>query len=425
MRRLVWFVSFTLLAVAGIMPLRSQSALPTKLVQQGDLSYLGSFTLPDVQDTAGRNGFEYAQGVIAFNPANQSLFIVGHDYGQQVAEVTIPALGQRATVIQGFRDPLEGRINQINPSDPNSKKIGGMTVIGDRLVLTAYSYYDGNGSASSSHFVRSTNLSSGGVQGPFRVGTTNPGLMAGYFAPIPAAWQAALGGTLLNGQCCLSIITRTSFGPSASVVSPSELVAAKNPSSATMLVGYPEGTTPLAGWESTGPLFNGTTIMRGVLLPENTATVLFFGRHGMGKYCYGEAAACNDPEDGGKGTHAYPYEPHVWAYNANDLAAVKAGSRKPWDVKPYATWRLPSQIKGAGIGGVAVDPATGRIFVTEQGGDGVKLRVHVLAIGGSSGTGDTTAPAVNMTAPTGGTVSGTVALGSESSRQRAASAHAH
>jgi hypothetical protein len=34
----------------------------------------------------------------------------------------------------------------------------------------------------------------------------------------------------------------------------------------------------------------------------------------------------------------------------------------------------------AHIGGVALDPATGRIFVAENYGDGVKPRIHVFTI---------------------------------------------
>ena len=353
--------------------------LPTRLLQATDLVHEGSFTLPNAQDTTGTYGFDYAQGVLAFNPARNSLFVVGHDWNQQVAEVSIPALGGTATVLQPFVDALGGRITQINPTDPNAKKIGGMAVIGNQLVLTAYSYYDGAMSATASHFVRPVTLTASGLQGPFRVGSLNPGFYAGYFAPVPAAWQAALGGSLLNGQCCLGIVSRTSYGPSVSVVNPADLTAARANTPATMLVGYPEAHATLAAWASTGPLFNGTTIMRGLVLPEGTATVLFFGRHGMGTWCYGEPTTCKDPEDSGKGTHAYPYEPHVWAYNAADLAAVRAGTKQPWDVKPYATFRLPGLTK-AGIGGVTVDPATGRIFVSEQFGDGAKLRIHVFGI---------------------------------------------
>ena len=51
-------------------------------------------------------------------------------------------------------------------------------------------------------------------------------------------------------------------------------------------------------------------------------------KQGTGTFCYGEGATCNDPTDSSKGNHAYPYQYQVWAYDANDLAAVKAGSKQ-------------------------------------------------------------------------------------------------
>jgi len=361
--------------------LHGQESLPTRLLQADDLVHQGSFTIPAMRDASGdRLPCEYTQGVIAFNPAHDSLFLVCHDWTQTVAEIRIPDLGGEATVLQPPTDALGGRLNQINPSDTNSKKIGGMHVAGDRLLLTAYSFYDGAGSAVASQFVRSVNLGEDDLQGPWRIGRENPAFYGGYMAPIPPEWQDALGGALLVGQCCLSVISRTSYGPSVSSVNPADLLAGRTRASVTMLVGYPDARRALAPWESTGPLFNGTTIMRGVLLPAHTATVLFFGRHGMGKYCYGEAVDCGDPADSGKGTHAYPYEPHVWAYDAHDLAAVRRGRKRPWDLKPYATWRLPSAVTQAGIGGVTVDEATGRIFIAENHGDNVKPRIHVFRV---------------------------------------------
>ena len=98
-------------------------------------------------------------------------------------------------------------------------------------------------------------------------------------------------------------------------------------------------TNPLDTSDPSG-LFNLATTMAGVVFPEGTRSVLFFGRQGLGKYCYGEASDCGDPVQTSKGGHAYPYAYYVWAYDALDLAAVKSGQRQPWDVKPYAVWEL-------------------------------------------------------------------------------------
>ena len=73
----------------------------------------------------------------------------------------------------------------------------------------------------------------------------------------------------------------------------------------------------------------------------------------------------------------------MWAYDANDLAAAKAGQKAPWDVKPYATWPLvlPFSEEGhAVLNGAAYDPETGRLFLSQGFGDGELPVIHVFTI---------------------------------------------
>ena len=73
--------------------------------------------------------------------------MVGHDWYQRSAEINIPTLvtgtsiGNLNTAIlrQNFADATEGRLNQINPNDPNAKKVGGQLVYKNRLYVSAYS----------------------------------------------------------------------------------------------------------------------------------------------------------------------------------------------------------------------------------------------------------------------------------------------
>jgi len=133
----------------------------------------------------------------------------------------------------------------------------------------------------------------------------------------------------------------------------------------------------------------------GIAFPKGTRSVLFIGTHGQGEYCYGPGTEdqqkhgmpdgegnvyCYDLVSSSKGTHAYPYVHQVWAYDAEDLLAVKAGQKQSWEVVPYATFQLDGINKdgGASIAGAAFDPATGRLFVTERYGD--NPRVHVFQI---------------------------------------------
>ena len=111
--------------------------------------------------------------------------------------------------------------------------------------------------------------------------------------------------------------------------------------------------------------------------------MLFFGRTGFGPFCYGEAAACgNDTSEKYKGGHAAPYGYFVWAYDAADLAAVRAGKKQPWDVVPYSTWEpLPRDGGSEQILGVAYDGATGRIFVASQAYEILPPTIHIFTVG--------------------------------------------
>jgi hypothetical protein len=189
----------------------------------------------------------------------------------------------------------------------------------------------------------------------------------------------------LTGLCCVSIISRTSLGPAASVFNPAQVgVVPIVP--ATQVVGYPINQPTLGLCEGASTMFNCTTVMGGVAFPEGTRSVLFFGRQGLGKYCYGTGGAsggdCYDPTDSSKGTHGYPYAYQVWAYDVLDLIAVKQGQKKPWEIQPYQTWNfeLPFQSAARIIRSVAYDPATSRIFVTAAFSEGARPLIHVFTV---------------------------------------------
>jgi hypothetical protein len=352
----------------------AQSSAP--LVQKENLVYQGAFRVP--QGTDENNTFNYGGTSLAYNPANNSLFMTGHDWNQLSAEIRIPTLVNStsigslntASIIQGFKDPTEGKLGQINPGDPNSKKVGGQLVYNGKLYMTGYSYYDGAGTQRFSHFSRPLSLTTTGqVAGPYKLTGPDVHWVSGYMGLIPPEWQSSLGGPALTGNCCLAIASVQSNGPSVSVFDPTTIASG----SAKVLVGYPLGSELGPGEATTNTLYNLTTKVRGVVFPTGTRSVLFFGRHGTGTYCYGTGAECNDPADDSKGTHAYPYRYQVWAYDANDLLAVKNGSKSASAVEPYAVWTYNLPFEGSGgshmIGGAAFDPASGLIYVSQQCSD--------------------------------------------------------
>jgi hypothetical protein len=259
--------------------------------------------------------------------------------------------------------------------------------------VSAYEYYDAAGSQVTSHF----RVVASSVTGPFRVGDAGAGFVSGYMTPIPTEWQQALGGTALTGQCCIPIISRTSLGPAASAFNVAD-VGARDPVPATAVVGYPLDHPTLGSYDATGHLFNGATSVAGVIFPPNTRSVLFIGRQST-TFCYGEGTAdprldrhpvpreddviyCYDPTSPYKGQHGYPYEEFVWAYDANDLVAVKNGQQAPWQITPYATWTfaLPFEVHDRLISGVAYDPAARRLYLAAPFEDGEAPLIHVFEL---------------------------------------------
>jgi hypothetical protein len=387
-------VLIALLVVELLSYKRIALAQPTAypLLQQADLTYQGAFRLP--AGTFGSSSFYYGGTALTYNPSNGSLFLVGHPWDQKVAEVNIPKIIHSAQlsslttapILQPFTDASEGKMYTV---DDGSIRVGGLMVSNGKLYGTVYSYYDGDGSQLRSHYYSSLNLSiQGDVQGMYQVGNLGAGFVSGYMTAIPAEWQAILGGPMLTGQCCLAIIGRTSSGPAVFVFDPNDL-GVKNPVPASPLVYYPL-TNPLGNWGTTNPYYNGSTEVTGMLFPQGTRSILFFGRHGLGTFCYGTGQECNDPTDSSKGTHAYPYAYQIWAYDAAELLKVKHGQLQPWQVRPYAIWNfdLPVPDQGKHIGGAAYDPQTRRIFLSQLCVDTDCLPViHVFTVKNFSSDG--------------------------------------
>lgn len=377
-------VAAIVLLVTVVVPshvLRAQSVDPTKfpLVSATDLRYIGSFAVDASDGTDTTEGsLSFGGRALAVNPATQTLLIGGHAWYNRLCEIAIPEDFERgARVVQACADVTEGRLRQV---DEGSVVLGGSLIFKGRMIVSAYDSYDADGNQERSHFTRGLSLTrNDDVQGPFRVGEDiAAGFVSGYMTLVPNEWQPLVGGPALTGNCCLSIISRTSSGPALSVFNPDD-VGRVNPVPATELVGYPLDQE-LAPGHARNLLFNLTTVIKGVAFPSGTRSVLFLGRIGEGSYCYGEVSVCPDPANPYKADHMYPYLHQVWAYDILDLIEVKNGNKRPWEVKPYATWRLPemNDTGSATIAGAAYDQTTRRLYITEDFGE--QPRVHVYEI---------------------------------------------
>jgi hypothetical protein len=361
------------------------------LLDKTNFVYLGAFALPT--GLVGDSYFNYGGHALCpyFDEATgkYTIFMEGHAwYPGEVAQVEIPdrIVNSQdwndlplATVLQPFSNATDGKLDTLGDS---GAFIYGMLAYHGRLITAASVYYDADNSQVNSHGAASFDLAlTNAFHGfyPFNA-VASPRSLGRYMTLIPAEWQAAFGGPALSGQCCICIIENSSSGPAATVFDPDD-VGTKDPIPGTTVLYYPVNQ-PLAPGDTQNSLYNYATQMGGMAFPPGSRSVLFIGRQGLGPYCYGIGSDCGDPADDSKGTHAYPYQHQVWAYDANDLVAVKNGRKLPWEVRPYATWSLDDMDTsgGAAIRSAGYDPLTGRLYIAQAFGDDPRIDVYQLAV---------------------------------------------
>ncbi len=377
-----------------------------------DLSYVGGFRLP--AEASNGDTFSFGGKLLTFNPASNSLF-VGSRAGR-VAEVSIPspvnnsnpAAMPFASYLQPFADPTEGNLSRITGE---GVALDGLMVYGNRLYGTASVYYDANNVQQVSHYSRSLQLNEPSFQGWSRVWDAGKsGFVSGSMSVVPPEWRNLLGGPAATGQCCIPIVWRTSWGPSAFAFDPTQI--GQQAVAASPLLYYPGEHPTLGLWDSSNPTYGATIQMGGMAIIAGTRTVLYFGRNGTGPNCYGNgtndrsldglvgadgAHWCYDPTSTDKSQHAYPYRYQIWAYDLNDFAAVKAGTKQPWEIVPYGVWPFdfPTAEASVRIGGVGYDAANQLLYVSQilADKDGYSYRpiVHVIRVNATPGSNDPSA----------------------------------
>jgi len=283
--------------------------------------------------------------------------------------------------VQTPQDATAGKLVDIaTPAETEYARVGGYLVDGDRLIVSAFDYYDASGDQVRSHLLTDVSMgSSGEVQA---ISKEIPARwLGGPMAHIPDAWQHAFGSdTYIGGLAGVAIASNSSVGPAAATFS-LDTFSGSNP--ATLVVGYPL-SQPLDVPDEQSDLWNLTATVTGIVFPEGSSSVLFFGAMGVGEYCYGTGAECEDPTDSSKGTHAFPYRYQVWAYDAAELAQVAMGERSPESLRPYDHWELdlPTPASSYSLTGTAYDAATNRIFVAQEFAEGTNPVVHVFGVPG-------------------------------------------
>lgn len=367
--------------VAAQPPAASPSADPITqpLLRAEQIRFVGSFVLPvrTQQSEKEPDIIAYGGYALGMGPDGASLYVGCHDWGDKLARVSIPAMGETAKVIE----PCTAIPNLAEISGPqgrvNGIELGGSLWWNNRLIVSAFTFYDPNAGTDEGH--NKTHFAGPSIAelaGPWKVGGDAPGIVAGNMAVVPEEWRTLVGGPVIGGLCCISIISRSSFGPAINVFNPDDLGKVAKVKS-QMLAGYPDDHQNLGPYESAGEYYGMAMTMGGLAWPRGSRSVLALVNRPT-TYCYGRGTNdqsldgkpvgngrvyCYDPYSQEQGFHSRDFELSAVVFDAADLARVKAGRRRPWDVKPVARFLLPGAPKTGVLHSATFDPATGRLYL--------------------------------------------------------------
>ncbi|OGJ84797.1 MAG: hypothetical protein A2487_05935 [Candidatus Raymondbacteria bacterium RifOxyC12_full_50_8] len=402
MRIFINFI-FTLFLGLCVLPEFVNGIAPEQepLIQRADFTYIGAFSMSTAEIGTSRFGYSGAAVTYYKDPSTgkHTLFMEGHNwYPGNVAQIEVPpdsmlvktttySSMHRATVLQAFADVTDGH---IQTDIGYMSRLYGMLPYNGRLIVTAASFYDGACAQVNSHGVSGFNLSlDNDFQGFFAMdAVANPRSVAAHMTTIPLEWQPLLGGPALSGGQALSILSCSTGGPAATVFDPDD-VGVRDTIPGTTVVFYPnDHKLEDCQIGDTCDLFNWSSVFCGIAFPPGSRSVLFFGSHGIGEFCYDHPPeiVCYDPVLGGKGSHAYPYVHRIWAYDANDLLQVKNGAKQCWEIRPYGVWTMDEMCSDGSctMTGAGYDPETGRLYITDRQAEEPHVHVYQIAVPGNS-----------------------------------------
>lgn len=341
----------------------TSKTIDSSLLTQDNFEFLGAFRLPAEGGVNSR--FGYGGLAMALNPQGDpggendgfpgSLYIVGHDQEQLVAEVSIPAPRSFnneglenlnvAYFLQPFADITGGLRATLDVG--NGAKIGGLEWLvaqgeqdSSKIYWTAFEYYNVEGRSHLSHGYSNLDLNNPEPKGLWRLGDIHSQMTAGYIFSVPSDFaNTYLGGKrLISGLNIAQGVSFSSAGPAMFAYAPWQEEGGV-PAAGTTL-----DTIPLVYYEhvypesSTFPDYQIPDGWHGGAWVEtsNAHAVIITGTRALGPTYYGVAR----PGDCSpyKGYHGDPYEAQLLFYDPKDLAAVSAGAKNPQEIIPYLEW---------------------------------------------------------------------------------------
>jgi len=438
-RRLIPLI--VIFAALGVMSCHRTDPRRLPRVTQASLHYQGAFKMPKLDYTQPGGDLSGCCKSIGFDPVQHGLFVSMNEgenkYNGWLAEVSIPtpAIAQcvtvsstcsgselpSATILQAPHDAWNPNLQPPSCGNSSSGCVArGLLVDGETLYGAAYINYDAGYLGMKSLFSRSRNLSTPGIVGPMEIAAfgsnnaTNGGVTGGFLTAVPDAWQALLGGNTLAANWGISINSRASWGTPAVLFNRSPSATTQPAQALAFYFGIEPDRPTLGQPMQPNVQWNDTGVAGGAVFIAGSSTVLYIGQH-TNAPCYGVATQdptlvgtptpdggdiyCLDYEVMGKGQHGHPWTQRAWAYDANDLAAVKSGAHDRSTPVPVAFWdfNFPQFQFSHWIKSTAYDPATQTLYLASQYGDAQGCCynapiIHVYKVTPGEGGGGETPP---------------------------------
>lgn len=385
--------------------------IPTGTLTPSDFTYLGAFRLPD--GTTEVKNFEYGGLAMTYYPNGDpsgagdgypgSLYIAGHQWQYQLAEVSIPAPVvsasknvaelNTATYLQQFQDIYDvGHLEIPRAGLAYLPRQGSQS--SGKLYL-CWGYHMQQEPADLTHGWCELNLSNPQIEGAWYISglemhqqnmSTND-----YMFEIPKSWADAYtpGFQLATGR--FRDGGWSGQGPSIFAIGP--WTQGNPPANGTALnnrqlllytstMDYSGANYTMNNYHNSDEWTGGAWLTAG-----DKAAVIFVGTKGEGNCWYGNPnGPCDSCEN--RGWWSTSFKGQIIFYNPADFVEVASGSMQPYQPQPYTTMDIDSYLfeiistqQKNHTGDVAYDRERRILYVIEYGGEGMKPIVHVWRIG--------------------------------------------
>ncbi|RJG42342.1 hypothetical protein [Motilimonas pumila] len=360
-----------------------------KLASIEDLTYQGAFRLDSA--THGDSTASYSNGAIAYNPNNHSIFYVGHQYHQAIAEFPIPELVKQPSVEEDIRllntsypsqDFVTILDKQPEGNPENLNRTTGIQFYNNHIYANYAVYYDAPGDTKDTSLVISgvDDLANLQVSSIYEMeGAVHS---AGWISAMPQVWQDYFGYSHLAGYASnLAINSRSSIGPTAFLMNLQDWHSTdtdKIPTEALMDFGLRHQIHPERYNESgDNNLWTELSEAHHGFIVPGTYTYMVIGRSGGHHSGLGYKITQNNGHTCG-GPCAYDsrdYYNYYWLFDMKDMIAVQQGVKQAYEIRPYDYGLLDTPYKNLQmapekvnlISGANYDAASNQLFVVLKG----------------------------------------------------------